>query len=119
AQRQLLFPSPLPHGELLPGKISLESPFYLSTRFGKWIDFGTFSLTWLTASTILYILDLDVRGYFDNIDHSLMKRAVRKHADCKWVLLYVERWMTASVIAESGIEHSREKGTPQGGVISP
>lgn len=66
-----------------------------------------------------WVLDLDIRGFFDNIDHALMMRAVRKHTDCKWILLYVERWLNAPVVDEDGIEHRREKGTPQGGVISP
>jgi hypothetical protein len=40
-----------------------------------------------------WIVDLDIRGFFDNIDHSLMMHAVRKHTDCPWVLLYIERWL--------------------------
>ena len=66
-----------------------------------------------------WVLDLDIRGFFDNIDHALMLRAVRKHTECKWILLYVERWLKAPVVDENGIERPREKGTPQGGVISP
>jgi RNA-directed DNA polymerase len=66
-----------------------------------------------------WVLDLDIKGFFDNIDHPLMMRAVRKHTDCKWILLYVERWLKAPVIDENGIEHARDMGTPQGGVISP
>lgn len=66
-----------------------------------------------------WVLDLDIKGFFDNIDHALMMRAVRKHTDCKWILLYVERWLKAPVLLEGGTLVQREKGTPQGGVVSP
>lgn len=66
-----------------------------------------------------WVIDLDIRGYFDNIDHDLCLRAVRWHTDCKWILLYVERWLKAPVQLKDGTVLSREKGTPQGGVISP
>ena len=44
-----------------------------------------------------WVLDLDIKGFFDNIDHALLIRAVRKHTDCKWVLLFTERWLKAPV----------------------
>ena len=66
-----------------------------------------------------WVLDLDIKGFFDNIDHGLLMRAVRKHTDCKWVLLYIERWLKAPVQLEDGSLIHRDKGTPQGGVISP
>ena len=66
-----------------------------------------------------WVVDLDIRGFFDNIDHSLMMHAVRKHTDCPWVLLYIERWLKAPAEDENGKLIAREKGTPQGGVISP
>ena len=66
-----------------------------------------------------WVLDLDIKGFFDSIDHELMLRAVRKHTDCKWVLLYIERWLKAPVQLEDGNLIHRDKGTPQGGVISP
>jgi RNA-directed DNA polymerase len=66
-----------------------------------------------------WVLDLDIKGFFDSIDHELMLRAVRKHTDCKWVLLYIERWLKAPVQLEDGSLIQRDKGTPQGGVISP
>jgi RNA-directed DNA polymerase len=64
-------------------------------------------------------VDLDIKGFFDNIDHALMMHAVRKHTDCKWVLLYIERWLTAPAETEDGTRIVRDRGTPQGGVISP
>lgn len=66
-----------------------------------------------------WVLDLDIRGFFDNLDHELLMRAVRKHTDSKWVILYIERWLKAPVRLEDGTLENRDKGTPQGGVISP
>jgi RNA-directed DNA polymerase len=66
-----------------------------------------------------WIVDLDIKGFFDNIDHTLMMHAVRKHTDCPWMLLYIERWLKAPAEAEDGTLIARDRGTPQGGVISP
>lgn len=65
-----------------------------------------------------WVLEFDIKGLFDNIDHDLLMRAVRKHTDCKWILLYIERWLRAP-FQKDGILVERTKGTPQGGVISP
>ena len=66
-----------------------------------------------------WVVDLDIKGFFDNIDHPLMMHAVRKHTDDPWVLLYIERWLKAPAQAEDGTLMARDRGTPQGGVISP
>jgi RNA-directed DNA polymerase len=66
-----------------------------------------------------WVLEFDIKGLFDNIDHDLLMRAVRKHTDCQWMLLYIERWLKAPFQGEEGIGAERMKGTPQGGVISP
>jgi RNA-directed DNA polymerase len=66
-----------------------------------------------------WVLDLDVQAYFDSIDWELMLKAVGQHTDCRWVLLYVERWLKAPVQMEDGSIVPRTAGTPQGGVISP
>jgi len=66
-----------------------------------------------------WVLDLDIKGFFDNIDHDLLMQAVRKHTDCKWVLLYIERWLKAPAQLADGSLINRDKGTPQGGVVSP
>lgn len=66
-----------------------------------------------------WILEFDIKGLFDNIDHELMLRAVRKHVTCKWALLYIERWLTAPMEQDDGTRTARTRGTPQGGVISP
>jgi len=66
-----------------------------------------------------WVLEFDIRGLFDNIDHKLLMRAVRKHTDCRWVILYIERWLTAPMQTVEGELVQRKKGTPQGGVVSP
>ena len=66
-----------------------------------------------------WVVDLDIKGFFDNLDQSLLMRAVKKHAKDRWLVLYIERWLKAPVQEEDGKLIPREKGTPQGGVISP
>jgi len=65
-----------------------------------------------------WVLEFDIRGLFDNINHELLLRAVRKHVKCKWALIYIERWLKAPM-EQDGIRKERTLGTPQGGVISP
>ena len=66
-----------------------------------------------------WVIDLDIKGFFDNIDHELLMRAVRKHAQDPWAVLYIDRWLKAPAQDEEGLLTERGKGTPQGGVISP
>ena len=66
-----------------------------------------------------WVLDLDIKGFFDSIDWELLLKAVRHHTDCPWVLLYIERWLKAPEQREDGSIVPRMAGTPQGGVISP
>ena len=66
-----------------------------------------------------WVLDLDVRSFFDEIDWELLMRAVRHHTDCAWVLMYIERWLRAPVRMPDGTLVNREKGSPQGSVVSP
>lgn len=66
-----------------------------------------------------WVLDLDIRSFFDSIDHERLMSAVRKHTDCRWVLLYIERWLKAPVQLADGTRVTPEQGTPQGSVISP
>ena len=66
-----------------------------------------------------WILEFDIKGLFDNISHTLLMKAVRKHCDIPWVCLYIERWLKAPIVTEDSLEEERLKGTPQGGVISP
>ena len=66
-----------------------------------------------------WVLDLDIKGFFDNIPHDLLMKAVKKHTNCKWHLLYIKRWLEAPVQNRNGEQTERLKGTPQGAVISP
>ena len=66
-----------------------------------------------------WALDLDIKSFFDNISHELLMRAVGKHTQCKWLLLYIERWLKAPMQLADGTLISRDKGSPQGSVISP
>lgn len=66
-----------------------------------------------------WVIDLDIRAFFDSLDHELVLRAVSKHTDLRWVLLYVQRWLKAPLQREGGILVARDRGTPQGSAISP
>lgn len=66
-----------------------------------------------------WVLDLDIAGFFDNIDHELMLKALRHYHAPEWVCMYVQRWLQADVVQADGQRISTGKGTPQGGVISP
>ena len=66
-----------------------------------------------------WVLEFDIKGLFDNIDHELLLRAIRRHVTCKWALLYIERWLKAPMMQEDGTRMERDCGTPQGGVVSP
>ncbi|MFY9311030.1 MAG: group II intron reverse transcriptase/maturase [Bacteroidia bacterium] len=67
-----------------------------------------------------WVIDLDIKGFFDNIDHELLLKAVKHYTDKKHILLYVERWLQAPVrLTDGTLKHTEGKGTPQGGVISP
>jgi RNA-directed DNA polymerase len=66
-----------------------------------------------------WVLEFDIRGLFDNIDHELLMKAVKKHTDCRWIILYIERWLKTPFQKENGELVERTAGTMQGGVISP
>jgi len=66
-----------------------------------------------------WVLEFDIKGLFDNIDHELLMKAVRQHTDNAWNILYIQRWLKAPFQMPDGTVKERNKGTPQGGVISP
>jgi len=66
-----------------------------------------------------FAIDLDIKGFFDNIDQDLLLKAVSHYCREKWVLMYVERWLKAGIIQADGTFKPSLTGTPQGGVISP
>ena len=66
-----------------------------------------------------WVVDLDIKGFFDNISHEWMMKMVSHHTQQKWILLYTDRWLKAGIEQSDGSIAARQKGTPQGGVISP
>ena len=84
-----------------------------SQRWMQWVrpgsDVGEMTGSWTWTS----------RAFFDNLDQNLLLRAVKKHASQQWMVLYIERWLKAPVEEENGQVVPRQKGTPQGGVVSP
>ncbi|MGW8879722.1 group II intron reverse transcriptase/maturase [Streptomyces mirabilis] len=66
-----------------------------------------------------WVIDLDIRGFFDNLDHDLVLKAVAHHTDLRWVQLYVERWLKASLQRPDGSLQARDRGSPQGSAVSP
>jgi len=67
-----------------------------------------------------WVIDLDIKGFFDNISHEKLMLSVEKHVPENWIKLYIKRWLTAPVLKKTGELITKQgKGTPQGGVISP
>jgi group II intron reverse transcriptase/maturase len=66
-----------------------------------------------------WVVDMDMKAFFDTIDHDLMMRAIEKHAPERWIRLYIQRWLQSPVELADGEQQERCCGTPQGGVISP
>ena len=66
-----------------------------------------------------WVVDLDIKSFFDTIDHELLMRSVRRHIRSSWMLLYIQRWLKAPVEMSDGTLRERVQGTPQGGVVSP
>lgn len=66
-----------------------------------------------------WVIDMDIKGFFDNMDHRKVMMALERHTDIKWIHLYVTRWLKAPMQDKDGKIQERDRGTPQGGVISP
>jgi len=66
-----------------------------------------------------WVIDLDIKGFFNNLDHDLLKLALQRHNPERWEMFYIDRWLKAPVQQLDGSLAKRSKGTPQGGVISP
>jgi len=86
-----------------PGKSSIQALSRARERCWKW--------NW--------VVDLDIKGYFDSIRHDLLMRAVRKHCQERWMLLYIERWLKAPLQKSDGTLVERRSGVPQGSIIGP
>ncbi len=66
-----------------------------------------------------WVLDLDLKAFFDSLSHSLVLKAVAHHTNLRWILLYVKRWLKAPLRLEDGTLKPRDRGSPQGSAISP
>lgn len=66
-----------------------------------------------------WVIDVDIKGFFDNLDHNIMLKLLKQYGVEKWVILYAERWLKTGVQQKDGSIEIKKKGTPQGGVISP
>lgn len=86
-----------------PGKSAIEALLCVRERCWK--------LNW--------VVDIDIKGYFDNIPHDLLMKAVRRHCQVRWMLLYIERWLKAPMQRTDGTLAERSKGVPQGSIIGP
>lgn len=60
-----------------------------------------------------WVLEFDIKGLFDNIDHALLRRALKKHVRCEWAMLYIGRWLTAPLQLADGTRVERTRGTPE------
>jgi len=101
---------------------SILDPIFLSDSYGYRPNKSALDAVGVTRERCWkydWVLEFDIKGLFDNIDHELLLRAVRKHITCKWALLYIERWLRAPMVLEGGTTKERSCGTPQGGVVSP
>jgi len=66
-----------------------------------------------------WLIEYDIKGLFDNINHEKLMKAVKRHVQEKWILLFIQRWLVAPIQYKDGALKERTKGTPQGGVVSP
>jgi group II intron reverse transcriptase/maturase len=67
-----------------------------------------------------WVIDLDITAFFDNVDHEKLVKALDRHAEERWVKMYVKRWLEAPIAKANGVMQEKQGiGTPQGGVISP
>jgi RNA-directed DNA polymerase len=97
-------------------------PYFLPDSYGYRPNksaHGAIDITRQRCWKFNWVLEFDIKGLFDNISHQLLMKAIHEHTNCKWEVLYIKRWLTASMSDKKGNVIVREKGTPQGGVISP
>jgi len=105
-------------------KLMLESklePIFLNDSYGYRPNKSALDAVGITRQRCWkqdWVLEFDIKGLFDNIDHKLLMKAVEIHTDIQWVKLYIQRWLKAPMNI-NGKSIPRTKGTPQGGVISP
>lgn len=100
----------------------LVEPVFLPDSYGYRPDKSALDAVGVTRERcwkMAWLIEFDIVGLFDNIDHEKMMAAVKKHTDEKWIILYTERFLKAPMVMPDGATRERNSGTPQGGVISP
>lgn len=100
----------------------LVEPIFCNDSYGYRPDRSAIDAIGVTRKRcweMAWLIEFDIKGLFDNINHELMMRAVHKHTNNKWVILYIERFLKAPILMPDGKKRERNSGTPQGGVISP
>ena len=100
----------------------LVEPYFLEDSYGYRPNKSALDAVGVTRKRCWsydWLIEFDIKGLFDNIDHELLLKAVRHHTEDKKILLYIERWLKAEMRLPDGSVISRSCGTPQGGVISP
>ncbi|MCP3679440.1 MAG: RNA-directed DNA polymerase [Gammaproteobacteria bacterium] len=106
-------------------KLTIEpkiEPHFLEDSYGYRPNKSALSAVGITRQRCWqydWVLEFDIKGLFDNIPHELLMKAVEKHVQEPWAILYIRRWLTAPLELSDGSLVERNKGTPQGGVISP
>lgn len=106
-------------------KMSIEpkiEPYFLNDSYGYRPNRSAHDAIEITRKRCWrynWVLEFDIKGLFDNIDHELLMKAVTTHTDNKWEILYIQRWLKAPIKRINGEIEARNMGTPQGGVISP
>ncbi len=97
-------------------------PYFLTNSYGYRPNRSALDAVGITRQRCWkydWVIEFDIKGLFDNIPRNLLMIAVRKHTKCKWILLYIERWLNAPMQISDGEVITRQSGTPQGSVISP
>lgn len=97
-------------------------PYFLSDSYGYRPNKSALDAVGVTRQRCWrydWVLEYDIKGLFDNLDHELLMKAVKKHTKCKWVILYIERWLKTPMQLPDGSLQEKTKGVMQGGVISP
>ena len=97
-------------------------PYFLTDSYGYRPNKSALDAIGVTRQRCWYyswLLEYDIKGLFDNLDHQLLMKAVKKHTDNKYVLLYIERWLTTPMQMPDGSLQEKTRGVMQGGVISP
>jgi RNA-directed DNA polymerase len=97
-------------------------PYFLSDSYGYRPNKSALEAVGVTRQRCWqydWLLEYDIRGLFDNLDHQLLMKAVKRHTDNKWVILYIERWLKTPMQMPDGSLQEKTRGVMQGGVISP